>query len=412
MNSKNSELTSLLEQMVRIQSINGSEGKLGEFLDAYCREKGLEVRRQYCTGDRFNLLVTYPLVKHPEKPYGLLIHGHYDTVPALDMEEAFEPKIEDGWMTGRGTVDQKAGIAAALTAMARLNREGVVLETGVCLACVIDEESEHRGSMKLVEEGLDAECAFVTEPSGLRAVLGCKGTLPVRITVKGKAAHGCRPWLGVNAVQKALPVLEKLFALDFPVKDFGEGLGVLKNSINVGVVAAGSAYNNVPDRCDISLDCRIIPGDTNEAMMQRIQSLIDEARVGDAGLEVYMEVDRPDWNWEDIKKRGLKSAFTPRESALFAETKLVHEAVLGTALESYITDGYADMDFLINDLGIPCILYGPGNSRLCHTSEEKVELREVESAMKFYEGFIRHHCTGDKKTIQGIGEQGKQHEKS
>jgi acetylornithine deacetylase/succinyl-diaminopimelate desuccinylase family protein len=378
--------------MVNTESITGNEAGLGEFLETYSREHGLTAKRQYCTPERFNVIITYPLVKHEDKPLGLLLHGHYDTVPALDMEHAFTPVIEDGWMKGRGTVDQKAGIAASLTAMISVLEQKTVLDHGVSLACVIDEESEHRGSMKLVEEGIEAECAIVTEPSGLRAVIGCKGTLPVHITVKGKAAHGCRPWLGVNAVQKAMPILKRLFELEFKEKDFGVGLGILKNSINVGVVKAGSAYNNVPDRCDISLDCRIIPGDTNEAMLSCLKKVIEDAGRQDPELETELTVDRPDWDWDPVKERGLKSAITPKDSSLFHEVKAVHQDVTGALLESYITDGYADMDFLVNDLGIPTILYGPGNPRLCHSAGEHIELKEVETAMKVYEGFIRSHC--------------------
>ncbi|RDG33158.1 MULTISPECIES: M20 family metallopeptidase [unclassified Oceanispirochaeta] len=392
-----SELITLLEKMIRIESINGNEKNLGEFLYSFCELQGLGVEKQYCTENRFNVLITYPptplSIKQSENPqFGLLLHGHYDTVPGLDMTDPFEPVINGDLMHGRGTVDQKAGIAACIIALVNLRRQGVVLEKPVCLAAVIDEESEHQGSMKLVETGIRAEYSIITEPTGLNAVLGCKGTLPVKITVIGKASHGCRPWLGVNAVEMAMPILQRLFSFNFEEKDFGVGLGVLKNSINVGLVQAGTAYNNVPDKCEISLDCRVIPGDTNESMMECIQNILNEAKSENPTLKASLTVDRPDWNWEPVKERGLRSAQTSRKSPLFKLMKEVHTCVTGNDLGSYITDGYTDMDFIINDLNIPCIVYGPGNPRLCHTSAEEISLHEVETSMRFYEEFIKKQC--------------------
>jgi acetylornithine deacetylase/succinyl-diaminopimelate desuccinylase-like protein len=387
-------LTDLLTDIVSIPSVNGTEERLGDFLYDFGLAHGLGAYKQYCTDTRFNVLLTYPpvedlVLESGNQEFSLLLHGHYDTVPPLDMIDPFTPRIEGDDMVGRGTVDQKAGLAAAVISLVLLKSSGLIPYKPVCLAAVIDEESEHRGSMVLSQSGLTADFGIVTEPSGMHAVLGCKGTVPIQIQVTGKAAHGCRPWLGINAVQKSMGILRRLFDIEFEPKDFGEGLGVLRDSINVGVVSAGSAYNNVPDTCVISLDCRVMPGEDNAVIIARIQQVIEEAKSEDPELQASYSLARPDWSWNVIKQRGLKSAFVPQNSPVFAIAALAHESVTKNKLGSYITDGYADLDFLINDMGIPSIIYGPGNPRLCHTAQERVSLEETALTSRFYYEFIQ-----------------------
>ncbi|NQT60196.1 MAG: M20 family metallopeptidase [Bacteroidetes bacterium] len=382
----------LTEKLVSIESVTGNEAAVGDYLVEYCRERGLNAEKQYCTDTRFNVLISYGDLPAEGGAYGLLLHGHMDTVPSLDMEKAFIPKTDDDYIYGRGTVDQKGGLAAAVTALVFLQSRGIQLEKPVCVAAVIDEESEHRGTMKLVESGIRADAAVITEPSNLRAVVGCKGTLPLKLTVKGKAAHGCRPWLGVNAVQKALPLLQELFDIEFPSHSYDDVPGSLMNSVNVGIVQAGTAYNNVPDSCEISLDCRISPGETVEGMRERIDQVISSVMKKDPTLQIQVSIDRPDWNWEPIRERGLKPARISASDPFIRLVENIHNEIVGNDVEFYITDGYAEIDFILNDLHIPCVLYGPGEPHLCHTSDECISLNQLRKSVEVYERLIERQC--------------------
>jgi succinyl-diaminopimelate desuccinylase len=386
------DVVRLTEKLVSLESVTGKEASVGDYLVSYCREQGLTVEKQYCTDTRFNVLISYGASPADEKAYGLLLHGHMDTVPTLDMENPFIPILDDDYLYGRGTVDQKGGLAAAVTALVSLQKRGIQLEKPVCVAAVIDEESEHRGTMMLVESGIRAEAALITEPSNLRAVVGCKGTLPLKLTVKGKAAHGCRPWLGVNAVQKALPLLQELFDIEFPSHSYDDLPGSLMNSVNVGIVQAGTAYNNVPDSCEISLDCRISPGETVAGMRERIDQVIQAAKKKDPDLQVQVTIDRPDWNWNPIKERGLKPSRISTSDPFIKLVEKTHKEVVGGQVEFYITDGYAEIDFMVNDLHIPCVLYGPGEPHLCHTAEERISLKQLQKTVEVYESLIERQC--------------------
>ncbi|MFA5514398.1 MAG: M20/M25/M40 family metallo-hydrolase [Sphaerochaetaceae bacterium] len=382
-------LKNLLIDTVEIPSVNGTEENLGQYLYQFGLNNGLGVFKQYCTDTRFNVLLTYPAVDLEETTdFALILHAHYDTVPPLDMQEPFVATVEGDYIKGRGAVDQKGGLVAALGTLMFLKENRVSLDKPICLAAVIDEESEHRGSMVLSQSKIRGDFGIVTEPSILRAVLGCKGTLPIQITVEGKTAHGCRPWLGINAVEKSLGILKRLFEYEFEKVDFGKELGVLHNSINVGLIEAGTAYNNVPDKCVISLDCRIKPDDENQQMFDTISQIIEEAKKEDPSLNATFKVAREDWDWPPIEKRGLKSAYVPLDSEIFKIAKKAHFKVNKKEIESYITDGYADLDFLINDMDIPSIIYGPGDPKLCHTAYEKISLEDVVKASLFYYEFV------------------------
>jgi acetylornithine deacetylase/succinyl-diaminopimelate desuccinylase family protein len=385
------ELLELIKTIVEIESVNGNEENLGNFLYDFAKRNGLGFDKQYCTPNRFNVLISYPPVSS-DSNFGLLFHAHFDTVPKLDMEDPFHVVIMDGMMKGRGTVDQKSGLASALYALLQLKKENVKLEKPVVLACVIDEESEHRGSMKLVESNIKSDYAIVTEPTNLSIVLGCKGTLPIKITVGGKASHGCRPWLGTNALQQAMPIIQKLFDAEFEKVDFGPNCGVLHDSINLGVIKAGSAYNNVPDKCEISLDCRIIPGESTSVMIGRIKKILEECKEKNPTLIADYSIDRPDWNWKPIKERGLLPSSIDEKEEIVLSIIEIHKKLNNCIPNMYITDGYTDMDFLINDLHIPSIVYGPGVPSLCHTADEQIELEQVNKAYIAYKEIILSLC--------------------
>ena len=372
------EVCRLLGEIVRIPSVTGQEEALGRYLTALGRREGLTVEVMPCREEgRFNVIWSLGCRSYREGDYGLMLHGHYDTVPVMDMADPYETAVIDGHrMRGRGIVDQKAGLAASLAAMIALKRAGVRLTKPLMTACVIDEESEHSGSYTLAESGIRADYAISTEPTGGRCAFGCKGTTPLCLVVKGRTAHAGMPWKGINAIEKALPLLERLFRARFARVDLGP-LGIYEGTLCVSKMAAGTAYTNVPGEAVIWMDRRTVPGETTALALREIEAIIDEARRDDPALEAAVMTARPDWHWEPIIRRGLEPTLTDLDTPLY--TYLNEAAVsLGLApVEKEFWTGYTDMDFLVNDMGIPTLVFGPGDNSLCHTAEEIIELDEV-----------------------------------
>jgi acetylornithine deacetylase/succinyl-diaminopimelate desuccinylase-like protein len=275
------EVVQFTQAVVRQSSVTGEEGDLGRFLAHALDEFGLRVELQ--------------------EVLSLLFHAHMDTVPFAAMTDPLSAKVTDDHIWGRGSVDQKGGLAASVMALATIARSGVRLKSSLGLALVVDEESEHRGSMALVEHGLQARQAVVTEPSGLRLVIGCKGTTPFQIRVRGQATHGARPWLGINAVHQAMQVVTALEELGYPEYTV-PGYGPVKGSLNLGVIEGGRAYNIVPDECLLWFDRRTVPGEEQEAVLGAVQAILDRLAESDPPVESSLSIARPDWDWEPIRE--------------------------------------------------------------------------------------------------------------
>lgn len=388
----NQEVCQILSDVVKVDSTFGREGDCGRLIEKIAKEHGLTVELMPVDGDRFNVMVTVGASSYKQAKLGLMLHGHYDTVPMLDMEDPLNTKITDNKMWGRGIVDQKCGLVASLCAAIAVKRSGRAVNKPFCVAAIVDEESEHRGSYTLVRSGVDAEYALVTEPTNTTTCeFGCRGTSPIRITVEGRTCHASNPWMGVNAIQKSLPILEGLFSLKFPEVEIGGGIPNIKGTLCVSIMNAGTAYNNVPGEAEIWMDRRTVPGEDTALALSQVNEVIAQAKEQDPELKAIAEVARPDWNWLPIKERGLNPTLMKLDCKLFDILDAAARKT-GLTLEKAYSNGYNEMDFLINDLGIETLVYGPGDGRMAHSPREEVDIDQVCNVAEVYCNVIESIC--------------------
>lgn len=200
----------------------------------------------------------------------LILHGHIDVVPG--RAEQFEPRVDGDRLIGRGAYDMKAAMAAMMDAFSALRScEGVELT----LAIVPDEESEdttNKASDYLVDEGHVGDFVVTGEPTDMHIGVQAKGVLALRIEVEGKSAHGSTPWLGENAVVRALERYTTIEKLPF-TRIRHDLLG--SPSVNLGRVIGGDAVNKVPDLCTIDIDVRYVPGQNPQDILDEIGALPD-----------------------------------------------------------------------------------------------------------------------------------------
>lgn len=308
-------------------------------------------------------------------------NGHLDVVPAGDPEEwphpPFDGDVEGGRLWGRGSADMKGAIGAALAAVDAIRRSRIALEGTLELHLVADEEhSGIYGTKVLFERGLlDSDVCVVGEPSGLDLGLAQRGGAWLRAVSHGVAAHGSRPHLGVNAISS---MARFVLALQEVLPDRSHPL-VGSPTVNVGTIAGGRARNMVPDRCEIEIDRRIIPGESREEILGPFDRLVARLRSEHADFDLDYEVG--DWT---------EAAETPAGAPIVA---LAREAVRdhrGTEPRDVGFTGITDARFYINGAGIPAVLLGPGDLALAHTSNESVEVEELVAAARIYAGlFVR-----------------------
>jgi len=197
-------------------------------------------------------------------------HGHLDVVPA--REGQFTPRVEGDRLIGRGAYDMKGALASMMCALRDVADQQ---DVRVRFVCVPDEESEdieRRTSDDLVRRGLVGDFAITGEPTNLHVGIQAKGVLACRLIVHGRAAHGSTPWLGDNAVLKAIDVFRRIESLPFS-RESSELFD--RPSINLGRIQGGDALNKVPDQCTMVLDIRYLPDQDPGDILEQIRTIPD-----------------------------------------------------------------------------------------------------------------------------------------
>jgi succinyl-diaminopimelate desuccinylase len=200
----------------------------------------------------------------------VVLHGHLDVVPGRD--EQFVPRVDGDRLYGRGAYDMKGGLAAMMCAARDLASQSSVRVHFVCVSDEESDEAEARGSDYLVEKGYTGDFAITGEPTDLHIGVQAKGVLALRIEVSGKAAHGSTPWLGDNAVLKAVDVFRQIEAMSF-TRESSELFD--RPSVSLGRIIGGDAMNKVPDCCAIDVDIRFLPGQTADAILAEVAAIPD-----------------------------------------------------------------------------------------------------------------------------------------
>src|SRR5947209_11889943 len=291
----------------------------------------------------------------------VVLHGHLDVVPGRD--EQFDPRIDGDRLIGRGAYDMKGGLAAMMCALKDVERQDRV---GVRLICVPDEESEEldeRSTDAVVQQGLGGDFAVTGEPTDLRIGVEAKGVLAMRIEVHGRAAHSSTPWLGDNAVLKAVDAFRLIESLPFS-RESSDMFD--RPSINLGRMRGGDAVNKVPDECTMAVDIRYLPGQDPKAILAEIQAI--------EGIEVTRTFVHP-------------PVRVPRQNPFVRALRdSVAKAVQGEKL-SVGRDGASDAAAFLA-AGIPAGEFGPTGGGH-HGPEEWVSIASLTRYRRVLTEFVR-----------------------
>jgi succinyl-diaminopimelate desuccinylase len=291
----------------------------------------------------------------------VVFHGHLDVVPG--RREQYEPRVDGDKLIGRGAYDMKGALAAMMCALKDVERQERVR---VRLVCVPDEESEEldeRATEGVVKRGLGGNFAITGEPTNLHIGVEAKGVLAMSVEVHGRAAHSSTPWLGDNAVLKAIDVFRAIETLPFS-RESSEMFD--RPSINLGRIMGGDALNKVPDECTMAVDIRYLPGQDPAEILVQVES-IPEIDVTRTFIWPPVSVART-----DPYVRALREA--------------VARSIRGEAM-SVGRDGASDAASFLG-AGIPAVEFGPGGAGH-HGPEEWVSLSSMARYRRALGDFIR-----------------------
>jgi succinyl-diaminopimelate desuccinylase len=352
-----STVVALAERLISYDTSTGEAiHEAAGFVKGWLEAREIEAHQDWVR----ELPVTYAEVGPASKPT-IVLHGHLDVVPG--HPEQFEPRIEGDRLYGRGAYDMKGALAAMLATFAGMREQD---EVRVRLGIVADEESEEeedRGSDHLVELGFIGDFAITGEPTDLHIGVEAKGVLAVRLDVRGRAAHGATPWMGDNAVLKALDVFRRIESLPF-ARESSELFD--RPSINLGRIWGGDALNKVPDRCVIDVDIRYLPEQDPTHLLEQIHGVPD--------CEVIATFSRPPAtvDRDSVFVQTLRNAAADHHD---------HEPT-GVG-----RDGSSDAVSFLR-VGVPAVEFGPvGGGH--HGPEEWVSIASLEAYRHSLDGFLR-----------------------
>jgi acetylornithine deacetylase/succinyl-diaminopimelate desuccinylase family protein len=296
----------------------------------------------------------------------VILAPHFDTVSAED----FEPRLQNGKLFGRGACDTKGSVAAMLTALLTVAESGVrPANTEIIFLGLVDEENGQEGSRTFAKSKLKADLAIIGEPTELKVVTAHKGDLWLKLVTRGRAAHGARPELGDNAVHQMARVIDLLETKYQKVLRKRQHSILGSPSINVGAVRGGCQPNIVPDRCEIDIDRRTIPGEKDAEVQREIVDFIRSA-----GLKVQLI---------NSKSKECMALETDPRNELVREFMSINRQTAPAGV-----DFFSDAAIIASG-GIPSVVFGPGNIAQAHTIDEWISVRSLERATNILIRFLR-----------------------
>jgi acetylornithine deacetylase len=375
-------ITNVLRGLVRIESINptldpagSGEADIADYTASILQDIGLEIHRHEPEPGRISVVGIW---KGDGSGRSLMLNAHYDTVGVDGMADPFSAEIRNGRLYGRGAYDMKGSLAGCIGAVEALVRAGHKPAGDVIVAAVADEEHSSIGTQDLVQR-YRVNGAVVTEPTSLRICLAHKGFVWLAVTTHGRAAHGSRPDLGIDANLRMGRVLAALEELNASLAGSKRHALLGPGSLHAALLRGGTGLSTYSAECRLSIERRTIPGETEELVRSQIQSILDRLAGADASFLASLEMilSRPPFEAQSA-------------SPLVAVLSTAAEQVLGRTPDHVGETPWMD-SALLAEAGVDTVVMGP-HGEGAHAAVEWVDLASVEQMARILGKTIIEYC--------------------
>ena len=275
------ELRDLLERLVAIDSVNptlvpggAGEAEIGRFVSDWLDDRGIEVEYDEPAPGRANVVGR---VRGRGGGRSLLLNAHMDTVALGGADAGLSARVDGSRLYGRGAYDMKASLAAIMLAGAAARE--LDLAGDVIVTAVADEEAHSIGSERIAET-VNADAAVVAEPTELRLAIAHKGFVWLELETQGRAAHGSRYDVGIDAIARIGPALVGLGELDARLRADGHEHPLLGGaSLHASLIEGGQELSTYPERCVAKVERRTLPGESATAVETELRAIAGDATV-------------------------------------------------------------------------------------------------------------------------------------
>ena len=339
----------------------------------------------YKSPDRWNLAASFG---REAKGRSLLFDGHIDTMPPGDLSlwssSPWSAEVRDGRLYGLGACDMKAGLTASALAVKCIRDAGLELPGPVTILSVVDEEGGGNGSLAAMLEGHRADAAVVCEPSDGTLTVAHMGFVFFSVEVSGVALHSGSKWNGVNAIEKAVILMEALDKLEHRWLMTRKHPLLPPPTLNIGVISGGTAGSTVPDRCVFKFCLHYHPSMGRDLVVREVTDAVMRRAEGDEWLRSHPPA------MEIYQAGGAFDMDADHEFVKIAS--LCAESAKGTPSALYGSPAGNDARLLRNIGGMPTVVMGPGRMEQCHSIDEYVEVNDFLAFIEIYARLILEWC--------------------
>jgi acetylornithine deacetylase len=314
----------------------------------------------------------------PSDAPALMLNGHLDVVGVEGMaHDPFAAEVRDNRIYGRGSADMKGGVAAMCAAAVLGNTSKANRQ--ILITAVADEEYESLGMRALLTSGVRADAAIITEPTKLAICPAHRGFVWFEVSFTGRAAHGSRYDIGIDAIMHAGLFLTELEELE-KRRDAGPRHRLLgRGSLHASTIQGGVGLTTYPEKCDLRVERRTLPGESPDMAMREINDAVARVRS-----------KRPELDARVTFIKAQLPSDVPGDAPIVVRLQTALEAE-GIPARIEGLSAWTDAA-LLNEAGIPAICFGPGDIALAHAAEEFVSVDEIERATRVLTRVVGDWC--------------------
>lgn len=357
------EVIQTASELIRIPSRNppGEEKRCAEYIYSRLKEFGLET---YLVNEPFSNRPQVVALVRGKNENTILLNGHMDTVPEGDAKswsmDPFSGITKDGFLYGRGSVDMKSSLAIMMHAVNFAQTNGNIL-----LTFAVGEESAEPGTSTLlswIKKKFDLKIRYglVMEPTGLNVATHQRGAIWFKIKIKGRAAHASAPDEGINAIEIAHSVMQTIHKYKDEIAKRSDKFAGAP-TCSVTMISGGVKENVIPDKCEVVIDRRLIPGESSSEAAKELASLFDKTRLD-----------------YEITQLGSREPVTLDNSAL-STTILDVMNQMNIRSNTICFSGATDNEHLVSN-GIESLVWGPGDLAFAHAVDERISIQDMKNA--------------------------------
>ena len=370
------ELLEILCALIKRKSENSihTEEDVARYIQALLQRNGIDAELLWADSGRPNVMAH---IKGDVPGPTLLYNGHLDVVP-VGSDWTVDPYaciMREGKLFGRGTADMKSGIAAMLYAAIILKRRGIQFAGELILLFNVDEECVNLGMRHFLKSDITADYAIIGEPTELDICIAHKGVGRYRVRTAGTPGHAAYVIDPDNAITKMSKLLSIFETLGDRVKTHKDPL-LGSGSLTITKISGGTAINIIPAMCEIEIDRRVLPGETQQSVMAEMSKALNAVVDGiNFGLENYL---------------FIPASYVAESHVLVQKLLAANNQVRQQAAQIKIFSATCEAPFLSVDKGIPTVIFGPGSLKQAHTKDEYVEVKQVVTAVQIFVKLVQN----------------------